>query len=124
MGFPACCCLWTRWKSSRWSRQGNAEAGRNPGGVANLVLKSGTNAFHGALTTTIAMKPWPLALHSRLPAPKPEDPQPAIRSLGSGPIRRDKTFFEASFERQSFVIGIQSTSLSLPRIIRKRLPTC
>ena len=28
--------------------QGNADSGRNPGGVANLLLKSGTNQFHGA----------------------------------------------------------------------------
>ncbi len=29
--------------------QGNAEAGRNPGGIANLLLKSGTNTLHGSL---------------------------------------------------------------------------
>jgi hypothetical protein len=87
--------------------QGSAEAGRNPGGVANLLLKSGTNQFHGALYYYNRNE----ALAATSPfAPAGSDKQ-KIRnqqygaSVG-GPIRRDRTFFEASFERQSFVIGL------------------
>jgi hypothetical protein len=87
--------------------QGSAEAGRNPGGVANLVLKSGGNQVHG--TTYYYNRNEALAATS--PFAQPGAGQQKIRnqqfgaSVG-GPIRRDKTFFEASFERQSFVIGL------------------
>jgi len=87
--------------------QGNADSGRNPGGVANLLLKSGTNQFHGAAYYYNRNE----ALAAGSPfAPAGADKQ-KIRnqqygtSVG-GPIRRDRTFFEVSFERQSFVIGI------------------
>jgi hypothetical protein len=87
--------------------QGNAEAGRNPGGVANLLLKSGTNAFHGA--AYYYNRNEALAAGSPFAAAGSENQKIRNQQYGAsvgGPIRRDKTFFEASFERQSFVIGI------------------
>ena len=87
--------------------QGSAEAGRNPGGVANLLLKSGTNDLHGAAYYYNRNE----ALAAGNPFAAVGQGKQKIRneqyggSLG-GPIHRDKTFFEASFERQSFVIGL------------------
>jgi len=87
--------------------QGSAEAGRNPGGVANLLLKSGTNQFHGAVYYYNRNE----ALAATSPFAQPGSDKQKIRnqqygaSVG-GPIHHDKTFFEASFERQSFVIGL------------------
>jgi len=87
--------------------QGSAEAGRNPGGIANLVLKSGTNGVHGSAyyfnrnEALAAISPF---------APSGSQKQ-EIRnqqyglSLG-GPIRKNSTFYYAAFERQSFVIGL------------------
>ena len=87
--------------------QGSAEAGRNPGGVANLLLKSGTNQIHGSAYYYNRNE----ALATSNPFAPAGSEKQKIRnqqfgaSIG-GPIRRDKTFFEASFERQSFVIGL------------------
>jgi len=87
--------------------QGSAEAGRNPGGVANLVLKSGTNQVHGAVyyynrnEAFATSNPFALA-----GSEKQEIRNQQFGTSIGGPIRRDNTFFEASFERQSFIIGL------------------
>jgi len=87
--------------------QGNADSGRNPGGVANLPLKSGTNQFHGAAYYYNRNE----ALAAASPFAASGSDKQKIRNQqygvsAGGPIHRDKTFFEASFERQSFVIGL------------------
>jgi len=75
--------------------QGSAEAGRNPGGVANLLLKSGTNQFHGAVYYYNRNE----ALAATSPFAQPGSDKQKIcnqqygASVG-GPIHHDKTFFE------------------------------
>jgi hypothetical protein len=87
--------------------QGNAEAGRNPGGVANLLLKSGTNQVHGTLyyynrnEALAADNPF-----SATGAGKQKIRNQQYGASVGGPIRRNNTFYEASFERQNFVIGL------------------
>ena len=78
----------------------SAEFGNNGGTVVNMVLKSGTNAFHGSA--------WYFLQRSEInardffnPAPNPK-PQSARDQGGfsiGGPIRRNKTFFFADFEK-------------------------
>jgi hypothetical protein len=91
--------------------QGNAEVGRNGGGLVNMVVKSGTNRFHGSAyyyfrNEYFASKSDMLPLTSR---------KPKIRnnqwggSLG-GPIVRDKVFFFVNYERQKYIIGAQSAA--------------
>jgi hypothetical protein len=91
--------------------QGNAEVGRNGGGLVNMVVKSGTNSFHGSAYEYIrneyfASKSAMLPTTSR---------KPKIRnnqwggSLG-GPIMRDKLFFFVNYERQKYIIGAQSAA--------------
>jgi hypothetical protein len=87
--------------------QGSAEAGRNPGGVANLLFKSGTNDFHGSVyyynrnEALAAISPFAID-----GSEKQEIRDQLYGGSIGGPIRRDKTFFNLSYERQSFIIGL------------------
>ncbi len=78
----------------------SAEFGNNGGTVVNMVLKSGTNAFHGTA--------WYFLQRPQMDArdffnPEP-NPKPDTRrdqggfSLG-GPIKKDRTFFFVDFEK-------------------------
>jgi len=88
-----------------------AEYGRNSGAIVNIVTKSGTNDFHGALFEFFRNN----ALDARnFFNPKP-DPQTAFRNnqfggaLG-GPIVRNRTFFYAAYEGQRERVGLNSTA--------------
>jgi len=83
--------------------QSSAETGRNPGATANLIIKSGTNQFHGSgyyYNRNEALAASPVFV-----------PKRKLRnenfgySLG-GPIFKNKTFFFSSFERQQFTIAL------------------
>jgi Carboxypeptidase regulatory-like domain len=91
--------------------QANAEVGRNAGGLVNMVVKSGTNHFHGSAyyftrNEFFASKSAMLPTSSR---------KPKIRnnqfggSLG-GPIMHDKLFLFVNYERQKYIIGAQSAA--------------
>ena len=88
-----------------------AEYGRNAGATVNIVTKSGTNNFHGALFEFLR--------NNKLDArnffnPKP-DPQTNFRNnqfggaLG-GPIVRNRTFFYFAYEGQRERVGLNSTA--------------
>ena len=76
-----------------------AEYGRYPAGVVDVVTKSGTNQFHGAIyeffrDESLNAKRWaPPGVTS---AKDPLDRDQFGAALG-GPIRRDKTFFFVSY---------------------------
>jgi len=81
----------------------SAEEGRNSGGVLNVVVKSGTNNFHGSVyyfnrNEVFATNNW---------FTPPGSPTSELRnnqegfSLG-GPIRRNKTFFFMNYEQQNY----------------------
>ncbi len=89
----------------------SAEFGNNGGTVVNMVLKSGTNAFHGSA--------WYFLQRPQMDArdffnPEP-GPKPAAKrdqggfSLG-GPIKKDKTFFFVDFEKVRWDIGFNGVS--------------
>jgi hypothetical protein len=90
---------------------GGADYGRNPGSMVNVVVKSGTNTFHGSAyyfhRNDAFAKPNPF---------NPPDAPSKLRnhnfgfSLG-GPIIHDKVFFFVSGEGQRFIAGnaIQAT---------------
>ena len=84
----------------------SAEQGRNGGGTLNLVIKSGTNDFHGSLyyfnrNEFLAARNW------FIPATAPIT---ALRnnqeggSLG-GPIWKNRTFFFVTYEQQNYIAG-------------------
>jgi hypothetical protein len=93
----------------------NAEAGRNAGGVVNVVLKSGTNQIHGSAyyfnRNTIYGAASPFFNPSFLQSIGEPSSKPPLRnenygfSIG-GPIFKDKTFWFVSFERQKYTIGL------------------
>ena len=81
----------------------NAEEGRNSGGVLNVVIKSGTNNFHGSLyyfnrNEAFATNDW---------FTPPGSPNSELRnnqeggSLG-GPIWKNHTFFFMNYEQQNY----------------------
>ncbi len=84
----------------------DAENGRNSGGVLNLVIKSGTNDFHGSLyyfnrNEYFASKNW------FTPADTPTQELRNNQEGGSvgGPIWRNKAFFFTTYEQQVYVAG-------------------
>jgi hypothetical protein len=87
---------------------GGPEQGRNAGGQMNVVLKSGTNDFHGDLFYFNRNE----ALASRSPVLAPTSPKQVIRNnqfgfSGGGPIIKNKTFFFLTGEAQ---IAVADTS--------------
>jgi hypothetical protein len=95
--------------------QSNAEAGRNAGGVVNVVLKSGTNQIHGSAyyfnrnTSLGAATPFfnPAFLSSLgLPSKKPPLRNENYGFSLGGPIIKDKTFWFVGFEKQKYTIAL------------------
>jgi hypothetical protein len=94
---------------------GNAEAGRNPGGLISLGLKTGTNKFHGsayyyARSEFFAARDPFQADNSRKQKARN---QQFGGSLG-GPVLKDKLFFFTTYERQKYVIQVPSASATEP----------
>jgi carboxypeptidase family protein len=85
---------------------GQAEMGRNAGSTVNLVIKSGTNDFHGSTFYFNRHE----ALSANSPVALPGTPKREIRnnqygfSLG-GPIVHNKTFFFSTLEIQKLTAG-------------------
>src|ERR1041385_2851495 len=86
-------------KSSEFSlilKKPNAEFGRSVGSTTNIITRSGSNTYHGALWEFIRND----ALDAtRFPGSEPE-PLKQNQFGGSigGPVRRDKTFFFGFYE--------------------------
>ncbi len=77
----------------------SAEFGRNGGGVVNVSVKSGANAFHGSAYEFLRNQ----ALDARnffspITQPKPHYVLNQFGGAVGGPIVRDKTFFFGSYE--------------------------
>src|ERR1017187_10001572 len=93
----------------------NAEGGRNAGGIVNVVLKSGSNQFHGSAyyfnRNTAFGAASPFFNPAALAASGLSTSKPPLRnenygfSLG-GPIFKDKTFWFITFEKQKYSIGL------------------
>jgi len=87
--------------------QSGAEAGRNAGGTVNLVLKSGTNGFHGSAYYFNRNEFYSAAS----PFKPPDQKTPELRNQNygfsfGGPFIKDKFFFFTSFEKQQYIIGL------------------
>ena len=87
----------TAWKNSAFiTNTFDAEYGRNSGAVVNVVTKSGTNQFHGnvyeffrnkVLNCAGLLRHRQAGLH-----------QNQFGGTFGGPIKKDRTFFFASYE--------------------------
>jgi hypothetical protein len=88
--------------------EASPETGRNPGATVNLVIKSGTNQFHG--TAYYFNRNEALAAQSPLDATKPELRNQQFGGSLGGPVWRDKLFFFITYEEQKFIIGVGQPS--------------
>ena len=94
--------------------QSNAEAGRNAGGTVNVVVKSGTNQFHGSAyyynrnDYYAANSPFFIAT-PEFPKAPPLTNQNVGGALG-GPIIKDKLFFFVGYEYQTYKLGLSGLS--------------
>ena len=95
--------------------QSNAEAGRNAGGIINVVLKSGGNQLHGsayyfnrntALGASTAFYNPAALMAQGLPAKKPPLRNENYGCSLGGPIKKDKAFWFLSFEKQKYTIAL------------------
>jgi len=89
------------------------EGGRNAGGTANIVLKSGTNDLHGSAYYYNRNEAF--ADHSPffVPAPGTKAPRQRNENYGfsvGGPVIKNKTFFFLSYEKQEFVFGLSGVA--------------
>jgi hypothetical protein len=90
---------------------GGADYGRNPGSMVNVVIKSGTNIWHGSA--------YYFHRNDAVAKPNPFNPPNSPSELRNhnfgfsigGPIIKDKAFFFLSMEGQRFIAGnaIQAT---------------
>lgn len=90
----------------------DAEYGRNSGAVVNVVTKSGTNKFHGNVYEFFRNKV--LNATGPLDSEKPDFKQNQFGGTFGGPIKRDRTFFFASYEGRRIRQGISSDSIAVP----------
>ena len=90
----------------------DAEYGRNSGAVINVVTKSGTNNWHGSVYEFIRNQ----ALNARgyLDLRRADDKQNQFGGTFGGPIKKDRTFFFASYEGRRVVHGISSDPVIVP----------
>ncbi|MDP9148173.1 MAG: carboxypeptidase-like regulatory domain-containing protein, partial [Acidobacteriota bacterium] len=100
-----------------------AEYGWKPGVVANIGLKSGTNALHGSAYAFGRDGAW----DARNPfittgQPKQDTELKQYGATAGGPIRKDKLFFFVAYEGQKENIGAPAT-VSLPTTASLGSPT-
>ena len=82
---------------------GSTTLGRNPGGTANLTIKSGTNALHG--TAYYFLHNEYFEAKNPFAATKSESRDQNYGFSVGGPIVKDKFFFFLAGEHQGFTIG-------------------
>lgn len=88
---------------------GSTTLGRNPGGTANLIIKSGGNTLHGSAYYSNHNE---FFEHSN-PFSTGRKPESRLQDYGflvTGPILRDKFFFTLAGEHQNFLIGAESSA--------------
>src|ERR1700730_8524915 len=90
----------------------DAEYGRNSGAVINVVTKSGTNAWHGSVYEFLRNQ----AFNAKgyLDLRRADDKQNQFGGTFGGPIKKDRTFFFASYEGRRVVHGITSDPVTVP----------
>ena len=97
----------------------DAEYGRNSGSVVNVVTKSGTNEWHGSAyeffrNKVLNANEYCLTAAEGLPCEKPKFNQNQFGGTFGGPIKKDRTFFFASYEGRRIRQGIPSPAVTVP----------
>jgi len=84
--------------------QSTAEAGRNPGGLVNIVTKSGTNTIHGSVYYFNRNELFSANSPFANGAPKNKLRNQQYGASFGGPIKKDKLFYFFNYEKQQFII--------------------
>ena len=94
----------------------DAEYGRNSGSIVNVVTKSGTNNFHGNVYEFFRNKVLNANGYcfSADGCPKPKFNQNQFGGTFGGPIKKDRTFFFASYEGRRIRQGVPSPAVTVP----------
>ena len=95
----------------------DAEYGRNSGSVVNLVTKSGTNQWHGNVYDFLRNK----VLNSRgyFDTSKPAFVMNQFGGTLGGPIKKDRTFFFASYEGLRRSAGKSGDVVAVPDALER-----
>ena len=106
----------------------DAEYGRNSGSVVNVVTKSGTNEWHGNVyeffrNKVLNANNYCLTAAEGLDCEKPQFNQNQFGGTFGGPIKKDRTFFFASYEGRRIRQGIQSPAVTVPTSQETPSPT-
>jgi Carboxypeptidase regulatory-like domain/TonB dependent receptor-like, beta-barrel len=80
----------------------SAEYGENAGGVVNVITKSGTNSFHGDAFEFVRNPYFNAQNFFATPTTPDQIKRNQFGGTFGGPIRRDKTFFFAGYQRTAF----------------------
>jgi hypothetical protein len=88
----------------------SAEVGRTAGGVVNIITKSGSNAFHGSLFEFNRNDKFDSRNYFAQTGPKPKLDQNQYGGSIGGPVKKNKTFFFADYERFQLTQGVTSVS--------------
>lgn len=83
-------------------------------GIANLVYKSGTNAFHGTVFENIRNTAFDARPYFTRTGPKPVERQNEYGVAVGGPILRNRIFFFGSYDGYKIVTGSNPTFVTLP----------
>jgi hypothetical protein len=90
----------------------DAEYGRNSGAVVNVITKSGTNQFHGDVYEYF--RNTVLNAQGFFNTIKPQENQNQFGGTFGGPLRKDRTFFFASYEGRRVRQGISGQTVAVP----------
>ncbi len=99
----------------------DAQNGFTAGSTVNVALKTGTNAFHGAVYWFNRDKNRTANnfFNNRLGRPRPDRKYDRYGGTINGPIIKDRTFFLFSFERQNDNVA-QPTTYSVPTALMRQ----
>jgi hypothetical protein len=93
----------------------DAEFGRNSGSVVNVVTKSGTNQLHGDLYEFHRNRP--LNAKGYLDPVKEPFILNQFGATFGGPIKKEHTFFFASYDGRRRIHGVSSGTVSVPSLL-------
>jgi len=87
-----------------------AEVGRTAGGVVNIITKSGSNDFHGSAFEFNRNDRFDERNYFAQTGPKPKLDQNQFGASAGGPLRKNRTFFFADYEKFKQTQGITFVS--------------
>ena len=99
----------------------DAEYGRNSGSVVNVITKSGGNNFHGNVYEFFRNKV--LNANGYFDSTKPQFNQNQFGGTFGGPIKKNQTFFFASYEGRRIRQGTPSPVVTVPSALERPSPT-